>query len=215
MHMSLTWLSNTIIKKPNIQNPTERGEENQVRQRERESMPFKTTAKLFSTVSPPLFWQRLGAVQSGYVSPLPSSDHLSSSIRCQPKPQAPSLHRWPISVFVFLFRYGFRHLCLCFRVDFGLCLCFGMGFGVGFGLCLHFGFVSRAWVLASLCVSGWVFASCSQFVGFDLGCSYFYPFFSSFSDLGFAHISTHFFFGFSFLFFFFCSSSLVLDGFWS
>ena len=35
---------------------------------------------------------------------------------------------------VFVFRYGFRRLCLCFGVDFRL----------GFGLCLHFGFVLRA-----------------------------------------------------------------------
>ena len=96
---------------------------------------------------------------------------------------------------MFVFQYEFRRLCLCFDVDFRL----------GFGLCLHFGFVFRAWVSASLCVSGWVFAGCSQSIGFNLGCSYFYSFFFCFSNLGFAHISTHFF----------CSSSLVLDGFWS
>ena len=54
---------------------------------------------------------------------------------------------------------------------------FGVDFRLGFGLCLHFGFVFRAWVSASLCGSSWVFAGCSQSVGFDLGCSYFNSFF--------------------------------------
>ena len=58
--MSLTWLSNTNIKKLKRPKPTERGEENQVQQRERESTPFRATAELLSTVSPPLSWQRLG-----------------------------------------------------------------------------------------------------------------------------------------------------------
>ena len=86
---------------------------------------------------------------------------------------------------VFVFQYGFRRLCLCFDVDFKL----------GFQLCLHFGFVFRVWVSASLCILGWVFAVCSQSVGFDLGCSYFYSFFG-FSYLDFAHISALFFFFF-------------------
>ena len=68
--------------------------------------------------------------------------------------------------------------CVCVLVwVWHLSLCFGMDFRLGFGLCLHFGFVFRGWVSASLWVSGWVFASCSQSVGFDLGCSYFYSFF--------------------------------------
>ena len=90
-------------------------------------------------------------------------------------------------------------------MDFELCLCFGMGFDVefrlGFGLCLHFGFVFWAWVWASLCISGCVFASCSQSIGFDLGCSYFYSFFG-FSDLGFAQISARFLVFLLFFFFF-------------
>ena len=44
---------------------------------------------------------------------------------------------------VFVFRYGFQRLCLCFGVDFRLC----------FGLCLHFGFMFRAWISTSLYVS--------------------------------------------------------------
>ena len=71
---------------------------------------------------------------------------------------------------------------------------FWRGFQVGFLALLAF----RAWVSASLCISGWVFAGCSQSFVFDLGCLYFCLFFLVFL-----------------LFFFFGSSSLVLDGFWS
>ena len=89
---------------------------------------------------------------------------------------------------VFVFRYGFRRLCLCFGVDFRL----------GFGLCLHFGcgfqplFAFRAGfllVVLNLLVSIWV------------------AYFSGFSDLGFAHISAPFFWFFcSFFLFFFIGS---------
>ena len=93
-----------------------------------------------------------------------------------------------VFVFVFVFRYGFRRLCLCFGVDFRL----------GFGLCLHFGrgfwpfFAFRAGfllVVLNLLVSIWV------------------AHFSSFSDLGFAHISAHFLWFFCLFFWFFFTSS--------
>ena len=220
--MSLTWLSNTNIKKPKRPKPNEkRRREPGPTERERihaVQSHCRASLRRLAALVPAVPWWFRHIVQSGYVSLLPSSNHLSSSIRRRPNPQARSLHHWPISTFVFMFRYEFRHLCLCFRVDFKLCLCFGMGFDVefrlGFGLCLHFGFVFWAWVWASLCVSGCVFASCSQSVGFDLGYSYFYSFFG-FSDLGFAQIFARFLVFLLFFFFFFCSSSLVLDGFWS
>ena len=93
-----------------------------------------------------------------------------------------------VFVFVFVFRYGFRRLCLCFGVDFRL----------GFGLCLHFGrgfrplFAFRAGfllVVLNLLVSIWV------------------AHFSGFSDLGFAHISAHFFWFFCLFFWFFFTGS--------
>ena len=108
-------------------------------------------------------WWFCRIVQSGYVFPLPSSNHLSSSISRRPKPQALSLHLWPISAFVFLFRYGFRRLCLYFRVDFRLCLCFGMG--LAFVFVFRHGFQAGFWALSAfwVCVSG---------VGFSLSLSF-------------------------------------------
>ena len=129
-------------------------------------------------------WWFCRTIQFGYVSPLPSSNHLSSSIRCRPKPQASIAD-------------PFWRLCFCFGMGFGVyvcvlewilgCVCvsvwvsafvfvFRRGFQARFRA-LHFGFVFQAWVSASLCILSWVFAGCSQFVGFDLGCSYFYSFF--------------------------------------
>ena len=166
------WLSNTKKKKKTQTSKTQWKEGKRTKSgKERESMPFRANVELLSAVLPPLSRRRLGGSESGYVSPLPSSNHLSSSIRSQPKPQALSLHCWPISTFVFLFRYGFRRLCLCFIVDFGLCLCFNMGFGVcvcvlawisswvssfayisglGFGLSLHFG-LGFCWLFSIFC----------------------------------------------------------------
>ena len=83
---------------------------------------------------------------------------------------------------VFVFRYGFRHLCLCFGVDFRL----------GFGLCLHFGFVFRVWVSTSLCVlAGFLLVVLNLLV--SIWVAHISTLFSGFSDLGFAHISTRFF----------------------
>ena len=79
---------------------------------------------------------------------------------------------------MFVFWYKFRRLCLCF----------GMDFKLGFGLCLHFEFVFRAGfllVVLNLLVSIWV--------------AHISTLFSSFSVLGFAHISTRFFCSFSFV----------------
>ena len=84
---------------------------------------------------------------------------------------------------VFVFWYGIWCLSLCFSI--------------GFRLCLHFGFVFRAWVSASL-----GFGLGFLLVVLDLGFSYFCSFFSSFSDLGFAHISACFFLVFLLFFFF-------------
>ena len=83
---------------------------------------------------------------------------------------------------MFVFRYKFRRLCLCF----------GMDFKLGFGLCLHFEFVFRAGfllVVLNLLVSIWVAHISTLFFGF--------------SDLGFAYISAHFFWFFCSFFFFF------------
>ena len=100
---------------------------------------------------------------------LQPSFFLNSSPTQAPSPKPPSLTHFGVCVSVsvwvsafmfvfqsgfravFVFRYGFRRLCLCFNVDFKL----------GFKLCLHFGFVFRVWVSASLCILGWVFAGCS------------------------------------------------------
>ena len=92
-------------------------------------------------------------------------------------------------------------LCLCSAFVFvfrRLCLCFGVDFRLGFGLCLHFGrgfrplFAFRAGfllVVLNLLVSIWV------------------AHFSGFSDLGFAHISAHFFWFFCLFFWFFFTGS--------
>ena len=83
---------------------------------------------------------------------------------------------------VFVFRYGFRRLCLYFGVDFRL----------GFGLCLHFGFVFRVWVSASLYVlAGFLLVVLNLLV--SIWVAHISTLFSGFSDLGFAHISTRFF----------------------
>ena len=71
---------------------------------------------------------------------------------------------------VFLFRYEFRHLCLCFGVILG----WVSGFVCISGLCFGRGFRPLS-----------VFhAGCSRSVGFNLSCSYFCSFFG-FSDLVF------------------------------
>ena len=78
---------------------------------------------------------------------------------------------------MFLFRYGFRHLCLCFSVISGWVSGFVCISGLCFGLSLRFGLV-----VLDLLVSIWV------------------AHISGFSNLVFAHISAHFFL------FFFASS---------
>ena len=76
-------------KSPNVQNPTERGEENQVQQRERihavQSHCRASLCRLAALVPAAPWWFRR-TVQSAYVSALPSSNHLSSSICHRPKP---------------------------------------------------------------------------------------------------------------------------------
>ena len=106
----------------------------------------------------------------------------------------------------------FWHLCLCFRVDFGLCLClvwvsvfvfvFWHGFralfairvrvsGVGFGLC----------------ISGWVSSLGFSWL-FSIWVAHIFAFFffPSFSNLDFAHISARFFFCFFFFLLWFLMS---------
>ena len=91
---------------------------------------------------------------------LQPSFFLNSSLTQAPSPKPPSMTHFNVCVSVsvwvsafmfvfqsgframFVFWYGFRRLCLC--------LCFGMDFRLGFRLFLHFGFVFRAWVSASL-----------------------------------------------------------------
>ena len=72
-----------------------RGEENQVRQRERihavQSQCRASLRRLAALVLAAPWWFRR-IVQSGNVSLLPSSNHLSSLIRRRPNPQARSLH---------------------------------------------------------------------------------------------------------------------------
>ena len=105
----------------------------------------------------------------------------------------------------------FRRLCLRFRVDFGLgfglcfyfvwvlafVLVFQDDFGLGFGFCLHFGFVFWGWVSASLYILGWLFL----IYWFQSRLLIFLVFLIQFLLI--------------FLLFLFCSSLLVLDGFWS
>ena len=108
-----------------------------------------------------------------------------------------------VSALVFVFRYGFGRLCLCFKVDFGLCLCFGMGFGV----CVCVSVWILGWVSGFVCISGLCFGRwfrpLSAFrAGFllvvlnllvSIWVAHISTLFSGFSDLGFAHISARFF----------------------
>ena len=131
---------------------------------ERESTPFRATAELLSGVLSPLSRWRLGGSAAlfnlgmSFPCQAPTSFFLNSSPTQAPSPKPPSLTHFGVCVSVsiwvsafmfvfqsgfravFVFRYGFRRLCLCFSVDFRL----------GFGICLHFGFVFRAWVSAFL-----------------------------------------------------------------
>ena len=91
---------------------------------------------------------------------------------------------------MFVFRRGFQ---VGFRALFAFWVCVS---GVGFGLSLSFGL--------GFC---WLFS----IYWFQFRLIIFLLFFFCFSNLGFAHISTRFFL----VIIFFCSSSLVLDGFWS
>ena len=155
--MSLTWLSNTNIKKPKHPKPNgKRRKEPSPAKRERiHAVQSHCRASLhrLTALHPTAPWWFSRIVQSGYASPLSSSNHLSSLIQRRPKPQAPSLHHWPILAFVFLFRHGFRRLCFCFRVDFGLCLCFGISFGV----CVCVSAWISSWVLGFVCISSLCF----------------------------------------------------------
>ena len=116
---------------------------------------------------------------------------------------------------MFVFQSGFQAVFV-FWYGFGICLCVSawisgwvLGFVCILGLCFGGGFrplfefrAGFLLVVLNLLVSIWV-AHISTL------------FFFCFSNLGFAHIfARFFFFGFS-DHFFFCSSSLVLDGFWS
>ena len=151
-------------KNPNVQNPTERGEENQVRRRERiHAVQSHCQASLWRLVTlvPTTPWWFRRTIQSGYVFPLPSPNHLSSSIRCRPKPQATNSD-------------PFWCLCFCFGMGFGVCVCISLwvlawisgwvsGFVCILGLCFGRGFrplsVVRAGfllVVLNLLVSIWV-----------------------------------------------------------
>ena len=108
-------------------------------------------------------------------------------------------------------------------MDFGLCLCFGMGFGV----CVCVSMWISDWVSGFVCILslcfGRGFRPLSTFrVGFllvilnllvSIWVAHISTLFSGFSDLGFGSYFCSFFL--VFLLNFFCSSSLVLDGFWS
>ena len=149
--MSLMWLSNTNIKKLKRPKPNEkRGREPSPAERENpcrsEPMPSFSPPSCRpcpdgALVVPPhcSIWACLSLAK------LQPSFFLNSS-----QTQAPSLHCWPISTFVFLFRYGFWRLCLCFKVDFGLCVCFDMGFDV----CVCVLAWISSWVSSFVCISG-------------------------------------------------------------
>ena len=133
--------------------------------KERESTLFRATAELLSAVSPPLSQQHLGGSATLF--------NLCMSLPCQAptiflpqfvtdlSPKPPSLTHFDVCVsilvwvlaFMFVFQSEFRAMFV-FRYGFRrLCLCFGMDFRLGFKLCLHFGFMFRAWVSTSLYVS--------------------------------------------------------------
>ena len=135
----------------------ERGEENQVRQRERES-PFRATTKLLSVVSPPLSRRCLGGSATWL--------NLGMSLPCRvptiflpqfianlsPKPQAPipkppllthfsvfiSISVW-VSAFMFVVQSGFRAVFV---------------FGMGLGVCVCVLAWISGWVSGFVCVSG-------------------------------------------------------------
>ena len=95
----------------------------------------------------------------------------------------------------------------------GLCLCFGMGFGV----CVCVSAWISSWVLGFVCISGLCFrCEFRPLFAFRAGfllvvlnllvstwVAHISTLFSGFSDLGFAHISAHFFWFFCSFFFFF------------
>jgi len=90
-----------------------------------------------------------------------------------PSPKSQAFVADPFSAFVFLFRYGFRRLCLHFRVDFGLGfgLCFYFGIGFGVCVCVSAWFWAGFWVLFMfwVCVSGVGFGLSLRFsLGFGL-----------------------------------------------
>ena len=158
--MSFTWLSNTNIKKPKCTKP------NGKRRREPGLAQRENPRRLepLSSFSPPSCHPSPGSalvVPPHYsiwvcLSPakLQPSFFLNSSPTQAPSPKPPSLTHFGICVsisvwvstfmfvfhsgfrVVFVFRYGFRRLCLYFDVDFRLV----SGFVCILGLCFECGF---------------------------------------------------------------------------
>ena len=181
-----------------------RGEENQVRQRERihavQSQCRASLRRLAALVPAAPWWFRIWVCLSP--AKLQPSFFLNSQPTQAPSPKPPLLTHFNVcvsvsvwvSAFMFVFHSGFRAVFV-FQYGFWcLCLCFGVDFKLGFQLCLHFGL--GFWPLSA-------FRAGFLLVVLNLLFS-----------IWVAYISARFF-QFFCSFYFFGSSSLVFDGFWS
>ena len=88
----------------------------------------------------------------------PPKTSLSLSLSLSLRTMRHNKHSTETSEFLDVGAWGFRRLCLCFRVDFelgfGLCFCFGMGFGICVCVSVWFRVGFRVLFAFQVCVSG-------------------------------------------------------------